>query len=414
MKKSNPAILLCALLLAVMSGMTVTGCSSADDPQPFDEPQVELTVRVSTADISGSRIGDDDLAKASDEELMHSLRIMIVRADGTVEWNRHWHLVTGDENVGADNYTDGVSASRTFRVSVGSALDNSSTLGEEKKIYVFANEELAQWTSDGDNASWISDYLDKFKRGYILTPSDVADLKGQFLNAADVAKTPLFMSECHTWRATVPTKENPAADQSVAVFLTRAAVKFTINVVSNANQKYARVTGIKLRGMANKEYLLPRAQYNILMNSENGGAQLAGGQLQAAADRPATDPVGTIYSYEVPQWDMVYSDYEYDLTDSPISLNGGGSVVFYQPESGYALTPGNQHSISICLDAGDGESGGWTEFAPLKELPYGLPRNTHVVINITVRDNGLDWEVKLRPYTSIELKPNFGIEVPKS
>ena len=39
-----------------------------------------------------------------------------------------------------------------------------------------------------------------------------------------------------------------------------------------------------------------------------------------------------------------------------------------------------------------------------------LPRNTHVVVRITINDaNDISWQVDLRPYGEVVLEPEFGI-----
>ena len=44
----------------------------------------------------------------------------------------------------------------------------------------------------------------------------------------------------------------------------------------------------------------------------------------------------------------------------------------------------------------------------LPNLPQ-LPRNTHVVVNITINEHAMDCIVDVRPYTGITLEPDFGL-----
>jgi len=39
-----------------------------------------------------------------------------------------------------------------------------------------------------------------------------------------------------------------------------------------------------------------------------------------------------------------------------------------------------------------------------------LPRNTHVVVNIIIKDRKIDWSVDLRPYGEVKLDPDFGLD----
>ncbi len=44
----------------------------------------------------------------------------------------------------------------------------------------------------------------------------------------------------------------------------------------------------------------------------------------------------------------------------------------------------------------------------LPNLPQ-LPRNTHVVVNITINEHAMDCIVDVRPYTEITLEPEFRV-----
>ena len=45
----------------------------------------------------------------------------------------------------------------------------------------------------------------------------------------------------------------------------------------------------------------------------------------------------------------------------------------------------------------------------LDNLLDKLPRNTHVVVYITITDKELEFEVNVEPYREVELKPGFGL-----
>ncbi len=38
-----------------------------------------------------------------------------------------------------------------------------------------------------------------------------------------------------------------------------------------------------------------------------------------------------------------------------------------------------------------------------------LPRNTHVVVNITIGKTAVDWDVDVLPYIPVDLDPVFGL-----
>jgi len=78
----------------------------------------------------------------------------------------------------------------------------------------------------------------------------------------------------------------------------------------------------------------------------------------------------------------------------------------YQLEGKYnaAVTDETQrYKTSITLDGGVG-----TLEAFLKGLP-NLVRNTHAVVDITINESNITWEVDVIPYSSVELRPSFGL-----
>ena len=79
------------------------------------------------------------------------------------------------------------------------------------------------------------------------------------------------------------------------------------------------------------------------------------------------------------------------------------------------------YKTAITLDTKDnsgevlGDRAGNTSFGEFTLESFfpnlsALPRNTHVVVRITINDaNDISWQVDLRPYGEVVLEPEFGI-----
>ena len=100
---------------------------------------------------------------------------------------------------------------------------------------------------------------------------------------------------------------------------------------------------------------------------------------------------------------------------------------FYLPEGKYENAEDvnkdykTSYKTAITLDTKDnsgevlGDRAGNTSFGEFTLESFfpnlsALPRNTHVVVRITINDaNDISWQVDLRPYGEVVLEPEFGI-----
>lgn len=335
----------CALLLAE--------CGKTPDEERLPEPPVlvNLDISLSLRDVSpATRAGDAEAA--TDDEKMRTLRIVVVRPDGTVEHNRFLRLSSAVET-----YRD-----ETFKV-VG---------GETKRIYLFANEETTLPTeTPGISRKLLERDLSAIRTGQAFPQQEMAALTLRTRdNAEDIAGA-LPMSECHT-------VEVPARDHACTLFVTRAAVKFSFRI-TNLSSRELTLTGLAIDKMAREAYYLPRdAQY---------------------------DAQGRIVRYSVPP---LRDDSYYTFArpfDLPLPV---GQKVTLKPlyllEGRYTDPSGDPRNYSMKLSLGGAES----ESRYFPDLAQ-LPRNTHVVVEITVGEHQTQWQVDVRPYEEIPLAPGFGL-----
>lgn len=362
------------LILTLFTLCILTGCipggSSSTEPDPAN--LVSLKVNVGMAEMGKDALtkalpsvteGEMDAwAEPTDAEKMHTLRIVILHQDGKVEHNKFISFY----GRAYDWY-----GWEEFKV----------TPNETKKVYLFVNEEAKKITDGQElqeslvnfsttvNGSF-KDYLDSYTVGTTFPTDKMADLTISLNENSHELSTPLPMSEVYS----IAVGEE---DVTETFYVTRAAVKFTYILYNNTTSPYDW-TGLTISKVASLEYYLPR---NLTYNDD-----------------------GEITSFDVPTPnDTKLYNYEKAKTFSE-TVPAGKNVIlpsFYLLEGTYA----NEYTTSITLS-------GITLTGTLENLPYKLPRNTHVVVRIAINnllEGDVAWEVDLFPYTGVVLDPEFGL-----
>lgn len=162
-----------------------------------------------------------------------------------------------------------------------------------------------------------------------------------------------------------------AQTQRVQMFITRAAAKFAFTI--RASEDYVgdegpALTSIFLTGLADKEYFLPR---NAVYNPEKG-------------DKSSNKYEGReIVSFSTPD-DLTLSPYVFTLPE-PLQISHGMTPYEWSPELYFAESPLTEEGFTCNLSFDNGEH--WIVPVTLPNLPYGLPRNSFVTIDITVSNN---------------------------
>lgn len=353
------------LVLAVC--MSIIGCQENEvTPAPMADLRIYVNA-VGRTDARALTDAEEEYYKdalASCEE-MHRLRFVVVRPDGTVEHNRLLNLYNPAERYGYES----------FEV-VG---------GEKKTVYLFVNES----TNDGsygpfevkaDNATTTKYDLNQIEVGKSF-PTD--DIKALVIKLADGESE---------WPSSNPLPMNGIGEVDVpktgfvqkTMYVTRAAVKFTYRFTNKTSQDYT-LQGLTIDKVTDKEYYMPN------------------NPTPALKDVTKEDPITDLTIHP----EAVYKTYSKEYSFSiPSGCTKKVLPSIYQLEGKYNAAVTNEtqrYKTSITLDGGVG-----TLEAFLKGLP-NLVRNTHAVVDITINESNITWEVDVIPYSSVELRPSFGL-----
>lgn len=360
------------------------GCVAVDR-ESYDVMS-ELTISVSVSNTPGAPVtkapeskadidASDYIGPAHDGEKIQTLRIVIVRPDGTVEHNRYMDF------QGAVQKAYMEVSDIAFKV-VGP---------EQKKVYLFVNENSVKEDVTGATTKTVNYDFNSLEVGKQFPAAQIADLKISLFDSYDTvpcADSPvtaaLPMSECHT-------VQMPARDHHVDLYVTRAAVKFTYLFDNQTTQPYS-LSQLTISRGSRLEYYMPQITYT-------------------------GDPFTTAFSvqnYTVPN--INNNDYyifrRFAADAQPVALAAGEVTAlgsFYLLEGKYE-DPGKvvdedgrqlNYSMSATLN-------GIVHESYFPDVPW-LPRNTHVVTVVTIRDHSVNWTVDVYPYGEYWLRPGFGI-----
>lgn len=353
------------LVLAVC--MSIIGCQENEvTPAPMADLRIYVNA-VGRTDARALTDAEEEYYKdalASCEE-MHRLRFVVVRPDGTVEHNRLLNLYNPAERYGYES----------FEV-VG---------GEKKTVYLFVNES----TNDGsygpfeikaDNATTTKYDLNQIEVGKSF-PTD--DIKALVIKLADGdAEWPSLSSLPMNGIGEVDVPKTGFVQKTM--YVTRAAVKFTYRFTNKTSQDYT-LRGLTIDKVTDKEYYMPN------------------NPIPSLTDVTANNPITELTIYPEANYATYSKEYSFSI---PSGCTKKVLPSIYQLEGKYnaAVTDETQrYKTSITLDGGVG-----TLEAFLKGLP-NLVRNTHAVVDITINESDVTWEVDVIPYSSVELNPSFGL-----
>lgn len=363
----------------ILSGAAVAGCSgsSADAPaETGGEAKLHLQVAMSTPQAvsraAGSRADYSDPTGAN--EMMQELRIIIVRPNGIIEHNDH---------ITEPFLNNPVITAGAFEYKVVS--------GETKLVYLIVNESATRTDHSGRTVKVVDYDFEALTPGSAFPETAVGNILINLGSNTETLNGVLPMSECH--RVKVPFVAPQPIEPTIPtipykLFVTRAAVKFTLNITNSSMLNDFNIDEVRINKMSSKEFFLPR---NTTYND-----------------------AGEITNYQVPNiGNNEY--YTFHRTYSGVTAQSGGSTVtlpsFYLLEGKYAdpNSPDGLRNYSLTLRM-NGQN--YTKYFP--NLPQ-LPRNTHVVVNVDIKNlDNLDWQIDLRPYSSVVLNPDFGLPYPEA
>ncbi|WP_455510570.1 hypothetical protein [Butyricimonas paravirosa] len=352
----------CVIIFWLTASLLIGGCSRDVKVDAGEEVLVNLDISVALSDVAQSMtrgVEEDAMAKG-DHEKMQKLRVIVVRENDVVEKNDFIGPLSSDMN--------------------GRVSGQFEVVGREwKRIYLFVNEDNKQikvGQGDSDDALTLASFLDNIKVGEIFPTEEIANLTVRVDKPSGQLVGALPMSECHQVYV-------PKTDSECALFVTRAAVKFTFRI-TNKSSVEKELTGLVIKNMADKEYYLPR---NAKYENEN----IEGKEYL------------TIKSFDVPSFVTEY-DFNDDLEVALPAMKEGETLTPTELSPIYLLEGKREGKYSVGITV----NGAYLE-GELDNLPDKLPRNTHVVVYITITDKELEFEVNVEPYREVELKPDFGL-----
>lgn len=345
-------------LTSLMVVGLLSGCLSANESMEYDkkdETKVKLLINVNL--IDGSQIlGTRSLTRGEDHsevlpgEVMHTLRIIVVRQNGDVE-----HNLFLDFNSGYVSRYD----SAEFEV-IG---------GENKDVYLIANE----YTKNSSNNKYINYDFAKVLPGQKFNANEVENLMIGVTEASETLNTPLPISNIYKSIYIEPNK-----DKNVELDIIRATTKLTIEVSNRGSE--VEFSNIEIDKFANKSYLFPT---DVTYNNN-----------------------GEITAYTIPtQNNNDHYTFKPAGAQSKVTLATNNTKTFpsyYLLESKYEKNSKPDYKLRMKIFGEEKE-------ASLDNLPNNLPRNTHAVIHVTINNGEVKCTVQVYPYGSIELNPGFGI-----
>lgn len=354
-----------------------------DIPVSADDDYVTLELKVSilenTAPVSRAFPENEDgdfKGPVNQYESLRSLRVVIVRKSGSksgfIEHNREVMLDPATGAIMNDNLQ--------FKV----AED------ESKRVYLFGNEEIVDYDFSKLNPGAL--FPEEEIENLLITRKNNSYVIDNSSSMTASAPSYVPMSEFFDIEVRDSGGEGNAV-QSENLFVTRSLIKFSFsfNVADDYVENGVKIIGVKVYGLANAGYYLPRATQYLPPKGEASDNPLGGRYID---------------KFETPA-DMTYSDYDFPFTIEAPEIKAGMSAeihpAIYFPET-KAPADGSIR-VSVLLDNGLAED----FLVPLPIELTAIPRNTHMKINIRLQGTTISPEVVLLPYTGVNLNPDFGL-----
>lgn len=379
-------------MFAVAVMLALAGCA-ADTPSI--EPAGEYSRLVMSVALPGPvadrpaaapalRSGFENFDNEQDKwgvkgENIEQLRIIILDSDGSVEHNNLYSDLSDATLAGAYEYKV---RNNDLKTVILLANEKDYLLDEEGMEIVGGTHSLSVYLNSFAVNTRLD--VDELKALTVALKQNSPDDKGLSL------KTPLPISAIHTeYIATTP--ENETVERTYTMH--RAAVKYSFRIINKSNYDH-KLEGIRINRIADREFLFPNATYTT---NELGHQVIESYSTPSTAREQAYENSG--FSLSLPK----------GMTQAVQAM-----PAIYVPEG---LSGEEAQQVSIALDGAPLEI--WKDLEwlmPGEENPVArpmvdLPRNTHVVVNITINDdNTMDFVADVQPYANVVLQPPFGLD----
>ncbi len=384
------------LLLAFWLG----GCSTHDDIEEFDtSSDFFLLLNIHTGDSNFGLTRAEELGITYEQategrELMNTLRVIIV--------NQETHIIAHNDFIRLPEAS-------TFKDGLKYKVD----LDTDYKVYLIANEE------------GIPNYLNLFKIIQIGESYPESELEnivigseegGQPIISNTSAELPVPMTEIfdiHTSASKSTLTANEVV-QNETFFITRTASKFSFYFfvsddykLLDSSEEQLAIKSVKINGLGKNEYLFPNDTY-----------------YTPGKDTDRTSIKREITSFKLPTENNGIGAYTFELptafklselptkpdnfnSNNPTAGLTDAQVREYVPLIYFPESQGNASGNLECTISFDGEN--YLPPVSLPNLPNKLPRNTHVVVIITLNGQSLDASVKIQPFAEQKLTFQYGL-----
>ncbi|RGR96615.1 hypothetical protein [Phocaeicola coprocola] len=374
--------------LAAFALPFMVACSSREESLPEEISEAILYLNIEPVGLT--RAGT---ATLPDNEKMHSVRVIVLHENGTVEHNKFYSL-------------DGAQVQRAILLKV--------TPDEKKKIYLFANEESV---SAVEGVADVNSTLSAFFHTYVEGMSGFEDAVNGLYFAPDYsAGKPIPMSSMY--EIDFPEKGNFDG----VFYVVRVATKFTVNF-KNWRGEEVTVENFTIASHADRNFLMAHvSSYPKILNLETNQPYPTWiDWLKAVSDASnedsdaATNRFGWLTDYRLPEQTTakVYTHeglkigkptVDIDYPDNSKPGVASDVPVFYLPESKNLKAGATEQEYILTIKiAGRAEP-----FVCKLDKLKALFRNTHLVVNITMY-NSNEIVVDVIPYSEVNLEPEFGL-----
>ena len=374
--------------LAAFALPFMVACSSQEESLPEEISEAILYLNIEPVGLT--RAGT---ATLPDNEKMHSVRVIVLHENGTVEHNKFYSL-------------DGAQVQIAILLKV--------TPDEKKKIYLFANEESV---SAVEGVADVNNTLSAFFHTYVEGMSGFEDAVNGLYFAPDYsAGKPIPMSSMY--EIDFPEKGNFDG----VFYVVRVATKFTVNF-KNWRGEEVTVENFSIESHADKNFLMAHVNsYPDTQNPETNQKYPTWiDWLKAVSDASnvdsdaATNRFGWLTDYRLPEQTTakVYTHEGLKIGKPTVDIENPDNSepgvasdvpVFYLPESKNLKAGATEQKYTLRINiAGRAEP-----FVCKLDKLKALFRNTHLVVNITMY-NSNEIVVDVIPYSEVILEPEFGL-----